>query len=151
MFASIWLALALPVAHAGPVDEPPVALAGEPFMAYPGDTVVLDGTGSYDPEGAELGWRWTPIAGPKVQLARGDTDAPQFTADEPGVVSIELVVDDGGQDSEPDVVDVIVVDPAAGSLLDAAKGGCQSLPISRLPIALAMLAGAATLLRYRRA
>jgi len=149
MFAALWLAAA--TALAGPVDEPPVALAGEAFMAYPGDTVVLDGSGSYDPEGAELSWHWTPIAGPKVQLSKADTATPQFTADASGVVSVELVVDDGAQESEPDVVDVIVVAPDAGTVLSGPSKGCQSLPLSRLPVALAMLAGAAALLRYRRA
>lgn len=144
------LALLL-LAAAGPAraaDEPPVALAGLPFLAYPDDTVELDGSGSYDPEGAELNWRWTSVGGPVVPLADGDTSTPRFTAQDPGVYSFELVVSDGAQDSAPDVVDVIVVDPEAGTRLVPPPEGCAVL--SGGPASAGLALAVAVLARRRR-
>jgi len=39
-------------------NHPPVADANGPYSAYEGDTVVFDGTASYDPEGDPLEFRW---------------------------------------------------------------------------------------------
>lgn len=113
---------------AGPAlasDEPPVALAGRAFLAYPGETIILDGSQSFDPEGYELTWSWVQVHGPRVDLRNAETPNPEFDAAQPGVHSFELVVDDGIQESDPDVVDVIVVDP--GIAADP-RGGCSATP-----------------------
>ncbi len=110
----------------GGTADDPVALAGQPLMAYPGDTIVLDGSGSYDPDGRNLSWSWTPVAGPDVTLDRAGTSNPTFTVGEAGTYSIELIVTAGNDSSAPDVVDVIAVDPAAGERM--ASGGCQAAP-----------------------
>lgn len=117
--------LALLAAPALATDEPPVALAGRAFLAYPDERIILDGSESYDPEGYELTWQWTQVHGPAVQLRGYDTPNPEFDAAAPGVHSFELVVDDGIQESDPDVVDVIVLDPAIGA---APAGGCSAAP-----------------------
>lgn len=107
-------------------DEPPVALAGVPFLAYPGERIVLDGSASYDPEGAPLSWDWTQVHGPTVELRAATTANPEFDAEQAGTYTFELVVGDGLQESEPDEVDVIVVDPAIGE--DVQAEGCQATP-----------------------
>jgi hypothetical protein len=98
--------------------EPPVADAGESFMAYRGEAVTLDGSESYDPDGDAVQYQWTQVGGETVEIALDTTAAPRFTPEEAGTVSIELVVTDGSQFSDPDTVDVVVVDgPSEG------KGG----------------------------
>lgn len=114
------------VAAPARADEPPVALAGVPFLAYPGERIVLDGSASYDPDGASLTWAWTQVHGPGVDLRADTTANPEFDAELPGTYTFELVVDDGLLQSEPDEVDVIVVDPAIG--MDMQPQGCQAAP-----------------------
>lgn len=146
-----WLALALfgalslsasPPARAdtGAIDtgdtgtgevELPVALAGLPLLAYPDDTVQLDGSASYDPSGAPITrWLWSQVGGPEVELSGGDTPTPQFKVKDPGTVSISLVVSTASGSSSPDVVDVVVVDPKAGTRVgEAPEGkGCSNVP-----------------------
>ena len=108
----------------------PIAAAGAPFLAYPKDAVTLNGTASYDPSGAELtAWSWAQVGGPTVELKDPFSPSPQFDAQEPGVHSFSLVVTSLHGDSAPDVVDVIVVDPEAGTRLGPApKGGCSTVP-----------------------
>ena len=119
-----------PAGDTGSGDGQPVALAGQPFLGYPGDTLILDGTASYDPDGDAIRFTWTQVGGPEVKIARGDTANPEFIAQDPGTHSFELVVSDGHLDSEPDVVDVVIVDATGGLAAPPAKKGCQSAPAS---------------------
>lgn len=107
-------------------NEAPVALAGRSFLAYPGERIVLNGTESYDPDGDALTYEWVQVGGPGTVLDKADTPVPEFDARLPGTHSFELVVDDGQIASEPDVVDVIVVDPAIGDTVEST--GCAALP-----------------------
>ncbi|MCF7911156.1 MAG: tandem-95 repeat protein, partial [Candidatus Cloacimonetes bacterium] len=101
----------LPIAAITGAGEniPPVANAGEDQEVYEGDIVVLDGTGSYDPEGEEVTYLWTAPAG--IVLDDVTSATPVFTA--PLVVNdttytIQLVVNDGELDSEVDEVIITV-------------------------------------------
>ena len=58
----------------------------------PGEEVVLDGAGSFDPEGEELGYAWRQVSGPKVELREADTPWPRFVPSGPGRYEFELVV-----------------------------------------------------------
>ena len=58
----------------------PHADAGPDLTAEPGRRVVLDGTGSSDPEGRPLAYAWSQREGPDVALARGATARPRFPA-----------------------------------------------------------------------
>ncbi|MCB9764595.1 MAG: hypothetical protein H6739_32775 [Alphaproteobacteria bacterium] len=106
----------------GPVDdtgEPvsgPLARAGQDILAYVGQVVVLNGTGS---RGEDLGWAWTQEGGPvDVGLRDADTDAPRFDAEVAGTYRFSLVVTEDGVASEPDMVTVVVTD------LDAVAKAC---------------------------
>jgi MYXO-CTERM domain-containing protein len=131
---------------------PPEALAGRAFLAYPGDTIELNGSQSSDPDGDPIAtWAWSQVDGPVVALAKTGGSSPTFTVQEPGTYSFELVVGAGGQTSAPDVVDVIVVDPDAGARHSAGASGCSAAPgapLSGLAVAglLALVGG-----RRRRA
>ncbi|MYD20922.1 MAG: hypothetical protein F4X04_01655, partial [Holophagales bacterium] len=92
-----------------PTDGSPTAEAGEDLEADPGERVELDGSGSSDPNGDELTFRWTQTGGEEVTLDGADTERPSFIApDAPGALNFSLVVNDGNTDSEPDEVTVSV-------------------------------------------
>lgn len=106
---------------------PPEARAGRPFLAYPGDTIELNGSESSDPDGDPItSWAWAQVDGPAAALEDTGGPHPVFTANVPGTYSFELVVGAGGETSEPDVVDVIVVDPEAGTRHRDLGDGCSA-------------------------
>jgi hypothetical protein len=100
-----------------PANQSPVADAGADQTVRSGDTVVLDGRGSADPEGAPLTYRWTQVAGTNVPLSDAFAVQPVFEA--PMVLSpsetlaFELVVSDGVLESTADRVNVRVLAPEA--------------------------------------
>ena len=103
----------------------PVALAGLPILAYPGDTVILDGSPSYDEDGTIAAYAWTLDAGPEATIERADTPRPRMTVPAAGVYTVRLTVTDDGQATGEDTMSVIVADPAAGERY----GGCAAAPL----------------------
>jgi hypothetical protein len=88
----------------------PVAVAGSDQTAYargPGNAYVsLDGSASYDDDGDELNCRWSwPVDG-RTMTATGITAVIELPV---GIHTIELIVNDGIADSEPDTVVVTIV------------------------------------------
>jgi PKD repeat protein len=99
-------------------DLPPVAVATGPQVACEGDLVELDGSQSYDPEGAELLYSWQQVAGTPVNLI--GVDMPRCFFEVPEVsggdqlLDFELTVNDGGGWSLVDPVSVQVRDGCGG-------------------------------------
>lgn len=121
-----------------------VADAGPPFLAYPGDRIILSGADSVGPDGVALQYLWTQVAGPRVNLS-SDTDVqPEFLALNPGVLQFELRVGDGVTFSPAASSYVIVLNRDAGT---AHQGGCAHTPA---PAGLALGLAAALLARRRR-
>ena len=58
----------------------PVASAGPSQTVTAGDTVTLDGRGSFDPDGAIAAYRWRRVAGTAVRLSNSAIARPTFTA-----------------------------------------------------------------------
>ncbi|HEX7079756.1 MAG TPA: PKD domain-containing protein [Gammaproteobacteria bacterium] len=91
----------------------PVADAGDDQTVVAGETVTLDGSGSFDADGDPLMFSWSLVSAPPGSAA-GLSDAaavtPTFVADLPGAYAARLVVNDGRADSMPDEV-VIVTEP----------------------------------------
>jgi hypothetical protein len=99
----------------------PVARAGSSRYAAT-DPVVLDGTGSYDPDGyGVLSYQWTQVSGPTVSITGADTATPTVG----GFVQtssireceFQLMVSDGDMNSPPDTVEVIIVPSFGGTVL----------------------------------
>ena len=128
-----------------PADSAYTADAGRPFLAYPGDRVILTANGSTGPDGVELQYLWTQVAGPHVSLSAEHIKEPSFIADLPGVHVFELRVGDGVTFSAPARSEVIVVDRDAGEAHDA-TGGCSTTSGGLLAGLIALLAA-----RKRRA
>src|SRR6056297_2764859 len=89
----------------------PVADAGPDQTVTEGDTVTVDGSASGDPDGDPLTYVWSIISSPAGSTT-GIMDADQavatFTADATGVFVIQLIVNDGFEDSDPDTASITV-------------------------------------------
>ena len=94
----------------------PTAYAGPDQSVVTGSRVYLDGTGSYDPEGQSLKYKWQILSLPVGSNAFLDypfLPTPTFIADKDGQYIIQLTVNDGELDSLPDDTIVISARPNA--------------------------------------
>ncbi|MBT3604791.1 MAG: hypothetical protein HOE48_18680 [Candidatus Latescibacteria bacterium] len=75
---------------------PPTALVQiDPFFEYNDSLrIVLDGTGSVDPDGDELTYVWRQLGGPRVSLENISSASPSFQALAPADYVFELQVAD---------------------------------------------------------
>jgi hypothetical protein len=99
----------------------PTADAGPDLLASESDTVFLDGTASFDPEGDPLTYKWTQedTGAPLVALDDDTSPTPSFVAppvSEATVLTFSLVVSDGVNSSDPDEVDVLVNEAAPATV-----------------------------------
>ena len=98
-----------------PSNRRPIADAGPDQIIGPGAPATLDGTGSSDPDGGNLGFAWTQVDGPPVLLSDPGAARPTFTAPVISVntlLTFQLIVSDGDLESDPDGVSVLVVLPS---------------------------------------
>lgn len=108
-------------------NQPPVADAGADQTVIVGTQVNLDGSGSYDPDVDPLTYSWSLYAQPDGStaiLSEADTMTPSLTTDIPGDYVIELVVNDGEEDSDPDSVTItaITTQDATQSVIEQVEG-----------------------------
>ena len=107
------LCMIVEVAYASDTNQAPIADAG--LSRYAGvDAVILDGTGSYDPnESGPLSYSWQQISGPTVDISDANMATPTVggfvQTEEIQECEFELVVSDGELTSLPDTVKVIIV------------------------------------------
>ena len=118
------LSLVVPAARAEGGANPPVSEAGLGVFAYVGDTVILNGEASSDPDGQPLSYAWTQTSGPPVALVDATSARPSFVVTDPGTVRVQLIVSDGALYSGADSVAVIIPDREAQPLGE--DGGCAS-------------------------
>ena len=89
-------------------NDPPQANAGPSQQVYAGDKVTLDGSGSSDPNGDSISYRWKFISKPKASKARLSNPKainPTFGVDVPGDYVVQLIVKDRwGKSSKPHTV-----------------------------------------------
>ncbi len=96
-------------------NQPPVANAGLDQTVLVGKSVQLDGSGSSDPDNDPLTFDWefiTKPAGSVTVLSDPSIVNPTFIADEAGDYAVQLIVNDGSVDSDPDQVIITVQTPA---------------------------------------
>ena len=93
-------------------NQPPVSNTGKEQTASAGERVILNGLGSYDPEGGSLQYHWSQVRGSKIPLLDPYSGQARFLA--PFVVAERTfrfklrVTDVQGADSLPSYVDVII-------------------------------------------
>jgi hypothetical protein len=94
------------------INHPPVAdTGGSDQIVEEGSPVMLDGGTSFDPDGDQISFQWTQVAGPAVTLSNTSSPTPTFTS--PLVTAttsliFQLVVSDGQSQSEPALATVTV-------------------------------------------
>lgn len=102
------------------INTAPEANAGPDQFASLGDTVLLDGSGSRDPDGDEISYHWTITSKPLASTASlfdNKIADPTFVADKTGIFTLQLIVNDGTIDSEPSNTKITVKETYAGASL----------------------------------
>jgi hypothetical protein len=90
-------------------NQPPLAIAGSDRTVNIGDVVTLDGTASSDADGDTIEYDWTMISiptGSAAVILDETLSQPSFTADTAGEYIVELIVNDGTEDSVADEVTI---------------------------------------------
>ncbi len=132
-------------------EEPnrsPVSVAGPDRATEPDQAVLLDGTGSLDPEDDALTYRWTFLKVPAgsalgdANISGADAAEAYITPDVAGIYEVSLVVDDGTS-TDRDTVLVVAIEGAGGC------GGCAT-PGGGGVGAVGLLAGLGVLAGRRR-
>ncbi|WP_146038102.1 PKD domain-containing protein [Tabrizicola aquatica] len=114
------------------VNQVPTANAGADQTVASGAGVTLDGTGSTDPENQTLSYTWSQSGGPAVDLSSTTAAQPTFSAPTvafnaaPAILTFDLVVNDGVQNSVADSV-TITVNPAVNQVPTANAGADQTV------------------------
>ena len=95
-------------------NTPPVAYAGTNQTVAFGRTVLLNGSGSFDPDNDSLTYSWSFTHVPTASSATisGPTNEfPNFTPDQPGTYVVQLIVSDPYSSSAPSTVTITVPAP----------------------------------------
>jgi hypothetical protein len=106
-------------------NQVPIANAGSSIVAAVGQTITLDGSASYDPDGTSVSYIWSQTSGTQVSLSSSNAANPSFVAGQAGVYVFALKVYDGTDTSSSSAVtvtvqgnttDVTLVSPANGTV-----------------------------------
>jgi len=103
-------------------NKPPLADAGLDQTVIVGQTVQLNGSASSDPDGDLLTFDWTITTQPASStLSDPSIVNPTFVTDVAGEYVVELIVNDGTVDSDPDQVTITIQTPqeATQDVIDA--------------------------------
>jgi len=125
-----------------PSDQPPVSVPGaNETILLPTTTGVLDGTGSHDPDGVVVYYKWQQVSGPSagtvLDPTYGQTRLSGLVA---GTYVYSLTVTDNGWASNTATVTVTV--KATGNVAPTVTAG--NAPTITLPTSSTTLAGTAT-------
>ncbi len=72
-------------------NKPPLAVAGpDVVITLPMDSVLLDGSGSSDPDGTISAWLWTKVSGPASFSLSNVFAAKQFLKSCSRILSVSL-------------------------------------------------------------
>lgn len=107
----------------------PTASAGSDQTVTAGDTVMLNGSASSDPDGDPLSYQWTLStrpAGSAATLSSSTAERPSFTTDVAGQYEATLVVSDGRTSSSPDNVRVVASSSSSGGGGGSSSCGCAA-------------------------
>jgi len=106
-------------------NHAPIADAGVDQNAARGALVILDGSGSYDPDDDPLTYAWTQLSGPQVWLDDATVSAPTFHAPTraAGTSVLSLVVNDGVVDSSPSTVQIALPNQAPSASISSPADG----------------------------
>ena len=111
-----------------PQPLPPVADAGADQSVAVGDTVVLDGSASHDPDAAPaaLSYQWLQTAGSPVELIGANSAIANFTPSQAGQYAFRLSVSDGAVSASDDM-SVSVTSPEPPPVPPIANAGANRI------------------------
>lgn len=112
----------------------PIANAGSDMMLQQGATAVLDGSKSFDPEGAVLTYEWLLLSKPASsvsELSNSTTPFPSLYLDAIGDYEVQLVVSNGADKSAPATVKISDSDsiPVANAGADIKVNGSNAVTL----------------------
>ena len=90
-------------------NSKPIAKAGDDVTVFEGETVQLDGSESSDADDSPITYNWIikdKPNGSQAPLSSKNKINPTITPDVPGLYVIELIVNDGDIDSDPDILEI---------------------------------------------
>jgi len=95
------------------VNHAPKADPGKDLLLPPGKRAILDGSGSFDPDGDGLTYKWSLVSSPSsgsAKLSGQDRKKASFLAKRPGTYIVQLVVRDRwGASSKPKRVKITIL------------------------------------------
>lgn len=90
-----------------PQNQQPIANAGSNIQAEIGSVVKVDASGSSDPDGNTLSYKWSfvnkPISSAAAIVGVGSTQA-EFTLDKAGTYELQLIADDGISNTQDTII-----------------------------------------------
>lgn len=101
--------------------------------------IILDGSNSFDADSDPLAYAWSVFSQPVGSTFSIGDDAAEITsafADTPGVYNVELVVNDGFQNSDPVSFDIFISDPNNNSAPVADLSLSETSGLASSPIAM---------------
>ena len=104
------------------INTKPIADAGMDQSAIVGDSVQLDGSGSSDANGDTLTYQWRIASMPansQAVLSNPSLVNPTIVADAEGYFELELIVNDGIIDSDPDFMMINTMNENTAPIADA--------------------------------
>ena len=109
------------------VNQPPVAKAGsDQTIILPADSILLDGTLSFDPDGTIATYQWNKISGPSsFTILTPNTALTKVKSLGQGVYQFELTVTDNASLSAKDTIQIIVNTPSTTNLPPVANAGAS--------------------------
>lgn len=123
-------------------NVPPVINVGQAQVVVSGTTVLLDASGSSDPDGTITSYSWAQTGGQALSLANATASEASFVAPDVSsdtVFTFQLTVTDNGGASVGVVTQVTVRPAGDGTGGGRPKGGCASTGESGASIGLLLL------------
>jgi len=126
----------------GQTNKPPVANAGkDTTVNLPVDSILLDGSGSFDPEGKISSYQWAQVSGPvPSDIAKASLSKTHVKGLAAGVYQFELTVTDNENLFARDTVQVTVsaasanlspvADAGNDTTIKIAQNSCLAAPVS---------------------
>ena len=110
-FASDHYPVVAKIIYTSKTSTSPIAHAGKDQNAIIGETISLDGTKSYDPNGSIVSYDWTQVSGPPIIITNSNNVTASFVAPEVSIttkMSFTLTVTDNEGETGSDLVNITI-------------------------------------------
>jgi hypothetical protein len=114
-------------------NHKPIAHAGDNQQVDIDDTVQLDGSGSSDEDGDTLTYQWSFTSRPSgsnAALSNATIVNPTFEVEVSGTYIVQLIVNDGEEDSSPDSIIITTEDLPQSMIIDHRHTDITQIPES---------------------